>query len=51
MPEVQHLYDALIFLDLVVNENRGVHQLTHAGPSADEIAHVRKAGEQIQMIE
>lgn len=48
---VQNLYDALIVANLVVNQNRGVHQFTYLRPFAGDMAYVRKTGEQIHMVE
>jgi hypothetical protein len=51
MTEVEHLYRIPVFLDLVVHENRSVHQFTHARPLTDDVAHVWESRKQIHMIE
>jgi hypothetical protein len=48
---MKHLYEALIFVDSVVNENRAMNQFPNPRPFADDAAHTREASQQINVVE
>ncbi len=43
MSEMKDLHEALIFVDLVVNQNRAVNQFPNLRPFADDTTDARKA--------
>ena len=45
MAEVKNLYQALFFLDLVVNQNRAMQQLSYPRSFSDDATHARKTSE------
>ena len=51
MPEVKYLHEVLIFVDLVVNQNRAVQQFAHPRPFSDRATHAGKPSEQIHVVE
>jgi hypothetical protein len=51
MAEMKDLHQTLLLLDLVVDEDRGVDQLTHARPLSNCASHAGKPAEQIDVIE
>jgi hypothetical protein len=51
MAEMKNLNQAPRLVDLVVDENRAVDQLTHLRPFADSVSHAWKPPEQIHLIE
>ena len=48
---MKNLYEALIFVDPVVNQNRAMNQFPNPRPFADDKAHAREAAQQIHVIE
>ena len=50
MPEMEHFYEALVFVDSVVNEDRAMNQFPNPRPFADDAAHAREAAQQIHMV-
>jgi hypothetical protein len=48
MKDLDHV---LVFLNLIVNDNRTVHQFPHARPMSDRTAHAWKLTEQNHVIE
>lgn len=48
---MKDLNQALFLMDLVVDENRAVNQLTDARPFASRAPHARESAEQIDVIE
>jgi len=50
MPELKDLHCLPVFLDLVVNRYRAVHELAHARTLSDRAAHSGEAAEQIDVI-
>ena len=51
MAEMKDLNQMVLFMDLVVDENRGVDELTNLRPISSDVPHVGKPGEQIDVIE
>jgi hypothetical protein len=51
MTKMKNLNQALLLMDLVVNKNRTVDQLTHRRPFAGGASHVTEPAEQIDAIE
>jgi hypothetical protein len=51
MPEVKHFHQPLVFMQLVINKNRTMHQFAYPRPFAYSAAHTRKASEQVHVIE
>jgi len=51
MTEVKNLYEPLFFLDLIVNQNRAMQQLADPRSFPDGATHVRKASEQINVVQ
>jgi len=52
MAEMNDLNQALLLMDsVVVDENRGVDQLTHPRPFASGVSHAGESAEQIDVIE
>ena len=51
MAEMKDLNQSLLLMDLVVDENRTVDQLTHPGPFANRVPHAGEPAEQIDVIE
>ena len=51
MAEMKDLNQTLLLMDLVVDENRAVDQLTHTRPLASNVPHVGESAEQIDVIE
>jgi hypothetical protein len=50
MTEVKDLDETILFVDLVVDENRGVDQLTHTRPLSNGVTHVGESNEQTDVI-
>jgi hypothetical protein len=50
MTKVQNLDHAALVIDPVVNQKRAVEQFPYLWPPADDAAHARKAGEQINVV-
>ena len=51
MAEMKDLNQTLLLMDLVVDENRAVDQLTHPRPFASGVPHAGEPAEQIDVIE
>jgi hypothetical protein len=51
MAKMQDLNQTLLLMDLVVDEDWAVDQLTHLRPSASAVPHAGEAAEQIDVIE
>jgi hypothetical protein len=51
MPEVQHLDHALVFADLVVNQNRTVSEFANSRSLPDCSTHTREIGQELYVIE
>jgi hypothetical protein len=51
MAEMKNLNQTLLLMDLVVDENRAVDQLTHPRPFANGVPHAGEPAEQINVIE
>ena len=51
MAEMKDLHQTLLLMDLVVDENRAVDQLTHSPPFSNGVTHAREPAEQIDVIE
>jgi hypothetical protein len=49
--KVENLDDTLIIIYSVVNQERAMEQFPNSRPFADDAAHARKAGEQIDVFE
>jgi hypothetical protein len=50
MAEMKNFNQPLLLMDLVVNENWGMDQLTHLRPFANGVSHTWKPAEQIDVI-
>jgi hypothetical protein len=48
---MKNLNQTLLLMDLVVNQNRAVDQLTHRRPFASGVPHAWEPAEQIDVIE
>jgi len=51
VPEVQHLDHALVFADLVIDQNRTVSQLAHTRSLSDCVTHSGEIRQQVYVIE
>jgi hypothetical protein len=51
MPEVKHFHDALIFTDLVVDQNPAMEQLANARSFSNGASHAGKTSQQVHMVE
>ena len=51
MAKMKDLNQTLLLMDLVVDENRAVDQLTHLRPFASGVPHAGEPAEQIDVIE
>src|ERR1039458_4513498 len=51
MAEMKDLNQTLLLMDLVIDENRAVDQLTHPRPFASGVPHAGEPAEQIDVIE
>jgi hypothetical protein len=51
MAEMKDLNQTLLLMDLLVDENRGVDQLTHPQPFASGVPHSGEPAEQVDVIE
>jgi hypothetical protein len=50
MAKMRNLNQTLLLVDLIVNENRAVDQLTHPRPLARGVAYSGKPAEQIDVV-
>jgi hypothetical protein len=50
MTEVKHFQETLIFMDLVVDQNRAMQQLANTRPFSDGASHTGKAGQQVNVV-
>ncbi len=48
---MKNLYEPLLFVDLVVDQNRAVDEFTHPRPFADSVSNAGETTEQIDMIQ
>ncbi len=51
MPDVQNLNFPLAFADVIVDEERTVHQFANLGPLSDEPAHARKTSQELHVLD
>ncbi len=51
MAEMKNLNQTLLLMDLVINENRAVDQLTHPRPFASDVPDAGEPAEQIDVVE
>ena len=48
---MEHFYEALVFVDSVVNEDRAMNQFPNPRSFADDAAHTGEASQQIHVVE
>jgi hypothetical protein len=51
VPEVKYIDEMLVFADLVVDQNGAVQELANARTPSNDIAHPRKATQQLHVVE
>ena len=51
MADVKHFHETLIFMDLVVDQNRAMQQFAHTRPFSDGASHAGKASQQVHVVE
>jgi hypothetical protein len=51
MPEVEHLYQPLVAVNVIVNDNRTMYEFADRRATLDGYTHARKATEHLHVIE
>jgi hypothetical protein len=51
MPEVKHLYQALVAVNVIVNDDRTMYEFAYRRATLDGNTHARKATQHLHVIE